>query len=1127
MNTNPVTRLHWLLGLFALLIASTAFAQTETGQIIGKVTDPSGAVIPNATVKVKSVSTGSERTATTGGDGVYAVTNLLPGNYSVTVQATGFSPVTKQANVTVGSRVDLDVALQVTAITGEVVEVVATGGVEVNTQSQELSTVVSGKQITDLPSLTRNPYDFVALAGNVTSDPGGSTGRGVGVAINGQRASNTNVQLDGADNNNTFTASTGQNVPLDSVQEFRVVTSNFSAEYGRAGGGIVNLATRGGTNQFHGAAYEYNRVSRLASNGFDNNANGLAKPGFVRNQFGFRLGGPVVKDKLLFFHNTEWIRVRSSAEVRQLVPTSQFIATAATATRNYFAPHSLTTPINGRVYTASQVRATLPASFTGPFANLATTQPNLPVFGEVRYNLPSDQGAGNPQNTYLTISRVDWNISDKTQIYARYALENSSLFSGVVSSSPWKGFNTGQTDLNNNVLVSMTRTLSDRLVSQTKLVYNRLNNLQPLGEQPDGTTLYFTGGTARLLGTSIANPGYLPFTPGSGIPFGGPQNLGQVFEDINYNVGNHQLRFGGQYVYIQDNRAFGAYQTTTQQLGTTLGNGLNNFLNGELLLFQGAINPQGKYPGDRITLPVGPPDFTRSNRYHDFAWYATDAWRVKPRLNLNLGVRYEYYGVQHNVDPKKDSNFYFGSGSSLQERIRNGRVMLAQDSPVGGLWAKDLNNFAPRLGFAWDMFGNGKTSLRGGVGMGYERNFGNVTFNVIQNPPNYAVVSLLAGVDVPGAIPVTTNKYGPLAGSSGSTILPVSSLRWVRPDIRTAYSTFYSGGIQHELTNRTVVSLEYSGSAGQKLYSLENYNRNGFGTFYLGSNAARPAAIGGSVSRLNGQFGNINARANGGFSRFNSLTASIESANLSNLGLQFTAKYTYGVARDNLSSTFSESFNNNNLGLLDPFANRLDYGYADFDIRQRFTSGFNWDLPFGKSGGLLAKNAIGGWTLSGIFVARTGTPFTVFDCNTATATVCIRAINSGLNFTGASNPKADDASDDGVVTPNRFNFVDLSKYTLSNFTDVSGGHEVGPYPANMTRRNSFRAPGLWDLTFSLHKRFYITENYTLQFRGEFYNVFNHANMFVLRSETDASSFAYVPTVRDGRRNVQLAVRFEF
>src|SRR5262245_45348686 len=377
-----------LAAALSAIVSLNAQAQTETGQISGKVTDQNGALVSNASVTIKSTSTGATRTAATSAEGFFIVTSLQPGVYDVTVKAQGFGDKVTQVNVTVGAKVSVDVSLAVSQIAAGVVEVVATGGIEVNTTHQELSSVVSGKQITELPTLTRNPYDLVVISGNNAQDPNGATaGRGVNYSINGQRAASTNILLDGSDNNNTFTASIGQSVPLDSVQEFRVITSNFSAEYGRASGGIVNVATKSGTNNFHGAAYEFNRVAALASNGFDNNAQGLPKGGFTRNQFGYTIGGPIKRDKLFFFNKTEWIRVRSAGPVINVVPTPQLIAASSAATQAFFAPYKLARPINGKIFTVGDL---------GGFGGLPT---DLPAFGQTRFSIPTDQGAGNPQNT--------------------------------------------------------------------------------------------------------------------------------------------------------------------------------------------------------------------------------------------------------------------------------------------------------------------------------------------------------------------------------------------------------------------------------------------------------------------------------------------------------------------------------------------------------------------------------------------------------------------------------------------------------------------------------------------------------------------------------------------------------
>jgi hypothetical protein len=1124
-QTARAGSLAFLSLLFAIaLFTGTALAQSATGEIVGKVTDPAGAVVSGANVSVKSVNTGREATAISDDQGGYAITNLQPGLYDVTIQGGNFKASNQRVQVTIGSKVSVDTQLALTEVTGETVSVIASEGVEVNTQTAEVSNIVTGTQIRELPTLTRNPYDLIGLANNVASDdpgpavPGvGVSGRGAGFNINGLRAASTNVLLDGVDNNNVYYAALGQNIPLDAVGEFRVVTSNFSAEYGRASGGIINVMTRGGSNSFHGSAFAFNRISKLASNGFNNNANGIPRGVFTRNQFGYTFGGPAIKDKLFFFSSTEWTRVRSVGDRLSVIPTAALINASAAPTRNYFAGYALQSIPTGTTYTVGQLVNTFNLPAGNAFAALPA---NLQAFELVRFVEPQDLGGGAPQNTYSTAARVDWNISDKTLLYGRFARESKIFPTGSSAFSPYTGFDTPATTLNNNYLVSLTHTFSPRLVSETRLAYNRLDGNQPYGENPVGPGLFmFPGATGTIGGNPIAFPGYWPYNAASSpAGFGGPQNLGQAYEDLTFTLGRHQMKFGGQYVYIQDTHTFGAYENAVESLGTQ-GNyamALGNLVTGNINQFQAAVFPQGKIPGESVNLPVGPPDFVRSNRYHEWAAYINDSFRVRPNLVLNLGVRYEYYGVQKNKNPALDSNFYFGSGSTLQEQIRNGSVQIAADSPVGGLWKPDKNNFAPRVGFAWDVFGDGKTSLRGGYGLAYERNFGNVTFNVIQNPPNYAVLSLFNNVDVTN-LQITTNNAGPLAGTTPPTkVLPITSLRHVREDIVNAYAHFYSFAFQRELSRSNVLTVEYAGSRGQSLYSISPLNITGSGAFYLGD--ADPN------SRLNTVYSNINTRGNEGYSRYNALIVGLDGNNFRNSGIQFTAHYTFGKANDNLSSTFSEGAFNSNLGLTNPYDPSLDYGPADFDVRHRFVGSVIWSLPFAKNSTGLTKALFDGWTFTGIFNARTGTPFTIFD-----------GTNSNLSSARLvpNGPLTVSVTDTGGA--NFFNFINLAGQPVGAFGNpVCGGcADFGPYPANMTKRNQFRGPGIWNIDAGVSRNVRLNERYSLQLRAELFNALNHANLYIAPGTQDVSSGfvgaikGVTPNGNVERRNVQLAVKFIF
>lgn len=1116
--------------LFLLvMVTGAAFGQGETGQISGTVTDPQDRVVAGATVTVKSVSTGAERTATTDDQGGYTVVSLQPGLYDVTVKSSGFADNTQRAQVTVGARLSLDTKLSTQGVAANVDVVAGQGGIEVNTQDQQLSNVVNQQQVRELPTLTRNPYDLVGISGNVTADSGG---RGTGYAINGQRSASTSILLDGTENVDTFTATVGQAVPLDSVQEFRVITGNFSAEYGRASGGIVNVATIAGTNEFHGTGYGFNRISRLASNGFDNNARGIPRQVFTRNQFGYSIGGPVLKNKLFFFSNTEWIKIRSGGARVAWVPTAAFLAASSPQTRAFFSPYQIN-GATGTTITASQVVTAFGAAtfvptpnspVTNAFQAFATANPNTPVFQQVTFNTPRDVGGGLPANEYQTLNRVDYNFSDATQIYGRYALQSVAAFDGTNAYSPYQGFSTGFTNFNQNALLNLTHSFTPNLVSATKLAFNRLNGGQPLGEQPLVPTLYMRDTLAvTLQGVQILFPGYLPYSPGNAIPFSGAQNLYQANEDLSYSTGKHSLKFGGQFIQIRDNKTFGAYSYAVETLGNTNGEALSNFITGNLVRFSVAIDPGNRFPGASIPLPVGPPAFSRSNRYNEWALYFNDSWRVRPRLTLNLGLRYEYYGVQHNTqDPNLDANFYYGSGSTFQDQIANGRFFTAPSSPVGQLWNPDRNNFAPRVGIAWDVFGDGRTSLRGGYGIAYERNFGNVTFNLMFNPPNYGVVALSANaVSGPGdvaTLPVSINNYGPFSGTGPARTFSPVSARHIDENIHNAFAHFWSASFEHQIGRSSVFSVEYSGSAGRELYSIGDINRTG----------ARPAfglpnilnATGAPTTRLNPFVTSQNTRRNDGKSDYNGLITSFESNNFRNTGLNFTARYTLSQAKDNLSSTFADTSQTFFLGFTDQFHPEYDYGHADFDVRHRFSSSMVFEPNyFDSSSSSLTKHLLGGWSLNGTVVIRSGYPVTIYDCTFASIT-CARLQPSGAVTFNNSNP-----ADTGNA--NSFILANLANQTNRVAPNpLVGNYNFGPYPSDMDERNKYRGPGFWNIDAGLYKKIRFNERLALQLRAEVFNLFNHANMFVNFGSPEVNEGS-VLGLRDGRRNVQLAAKLIF
>jgi hypothetical protein len=1169
----------YLLMLFTFLTA-TAFGQADTGSISGTVRDSTGAVVPAAKVSVRNVATSAERAAETDSGGGYTIPSLAPGIYDVAITKSGFADYKVRAQVTVGSFVSLNAQLSLTTVTSTI-EVVATGGTEINTQSQEVSQILTPEQIENLPSLTRNPYDFIALAGNVSAgDRGLANGnpqltgagqngfdRGLGFSINGQRASGTEILLDGAENSNTFDTTVGLLIPQDAMQEFRVITNNFDAQYGRASGGIVNVVTKSGTNSFHGDGWEFNRLSAYTANTFDNNANAVPKGHYTRNQFGYDVGGAVKKDKLFFFQSTEWLRVRSAASVLTYVPTSDFINLTASNVRDFFTNYGNNTfnPVSTVLKTTLCEPSGTPPPCSGadvatPFVGSTAGTPGgafagIPdgkaIFGLVNYIAPVDAGGDAPQNTYFLVGRADYNMTDKTQMFFRFGREALFGFPGSASggSSPYPQYNVGQTIYNNNYLYSIAHTFTPNLLSSTRLSYFRASTAQQYDIKLQSTPTLFLYNNAAVNDQAVNLPGFFPASTGTGgLPYGGPLNAVQVNEDLSWTKGKHTMKYGGQLNYFQMNRGFGAYAQSNQQLGKSAADGLDNMVTGILTNFTVAVNPAGKFPcvagpyagttrGDKVvtpdctlTPPLTAPDFTRSNRNKDWALYAEDSWRVTQRFTFNYGLRYEYYGVQHNNNANLDSNLYYGSGSSIFEQIHNGYIATVPNSPIRGLWKPSYGTLGPRLGFAYDVFGDGKTALRGGYGISYERNFGNVTFNIIQNPPNNATVS------VSGGTPVSVDNLGPLAAAGLTPTLPPVSPRNVAQNIQTAQTQFWGLTLERKLGSKSVIALEYNGAHGLHLYDIKNVNEIGGGQVYLGqaivthdpadptadpNNRCSPNAVTGFLgcfTRPNQQFTSINNRGSGGYSHYKALNVRFQTQELGGTGLSILTNYTWSHARDNGSSTFSESSTSSNgvgnLGYLDPSNPALDYGNSDFDIRHHLGFSAIWNEPFLKgSRGFLGQVA-GGWSVVPLFTVRSGSPFSISDStnslNAQTGPYGIpRYTPSGTISSFNTGAGADQGG-------NVFNLLTLP--SANSFTGLLGISDFGPYPSNMTTRNEFYGPGAWSFDLALSKTFTVTERLKLEFRAEGFNIFNHSNMYYNGFNLDAGlSAAGSPIIVTGKK----------
>ena len=1084
-----------IFGLATLVLVAppAARAQADLGSISGVVTDASGAVVPKAAFKITNVATGAERVSETGSKGDYSVSQLNPATYTVSISAPGFETATQTVTVSVGSQNSFSARL---AVAGGKTEIVVStddfAGVQL--EKAEISAVIDTEQIQSLPTLDRNPYNLVAFSGNLSSDPT-ATNRGVGFNISGSRSTSVDILLDGVENTDLYAVGIGQTVPMDATSEIRIVTSNSGAEYGR-GQGAVNVSTKSGSNSLHGSAYEFNRISTLASDGYNNNyihasdPSQPAKPRYTHNQFGYSVGGPVKKDKLFFFSSTEWTRIRSAQNIITTVPTPELISMSASNMQDFFKAYgTLAHPINGTMLTGAQVQGAL---WKSDINSIALGQAGLPsttklsgncadprisatpicsshLFGQSIYQIPADSGGGTPVNEWITFNRADFTINQTTSMFVRYIQESLVNPTGSVNNSPYKGYDTDNTQFNHGLEVSFSKAFTPTLASATKLLGSRYNNAQPLGAQPVSPTLYVNGGSPVTLNGGYINfPGYSQTSPGNALPFGGPQNFIEIGEDLAWSKGKHQFTFGGTFLYIKDNRTFGAYQEAVAGLiNATSGatGALKNFVNGGLGLLQVAVNPQGAYPcyrdaagayqktaGCTINLPVNSPNFSRSNRYQDGAAYANDSWKVDPKLTFNLGVRWELYGPQHSQRPGYDANFFMGSGDNPWDQIRNGHILTRDNAPNGRLWNLNKAQFGPKIGFAYDPIGKGKTSIRGGFSISYERNFNNVTFNVIQNPPNYGVVSFTTGDNGGVPIPLSTNNFAQFGTQTGSKLLPNVTLRAVDPNIKPAYAENWSLSFERQFAG-TTASISYVGTRGIHNYSISNINRSFDGAVYEGdkvitSTASDAQLVSSTGNRTNYQYGSINFRGADGDSYYHGATAELRSANLKQTGLNIRADYTWSHAIDNTSSTFSDSGNEGGgglvLGYIDPWNHALDRGTSDFDQKHRVSTAIVWSVPFGKSLTGASKTLADNWTLSTTFDAQTGTPFSMFDCGYA-ITVCPRT-----SFASAPPRKKSggmtDISSSLAPTPTRTSiYLITATRTMSSSTPLPTRGTIWPW----------------------------------------------------------------------------------
>jgi hypothetical protein len=1152
--------------IICLGLLGTVFAQTQNGTINGRVLDSSGAVVPAATITLTNADTGSQARVQSSGEGNYTFAGVAPGRYKIAVEKSGFGTTEESVQVAVAQRITRDVTLKAGAVATTVD--VTSEAAALNTTTAEVSSTVTGKQLQTLPLLTKNPYALVGIsAGAVDTAASSGDARGTGFAVNGQRTSSINYLLDGVENNETFATGPAALVPNDSVQEFKVQANNNSAEFGR-NAVVTNVVTKSGTNKFHGSLSEYYRGAALTANTVQNNATNVDKPNFVRNDFTGTVGGPIIKDRTFFFLSGEGVRVRSSGNNFWWIPTQEFFNAASPGMQAYLtAAGGVPTASTGLCMTADDFGAQngyAPGALTT--ASGGALAGNTPLFCQTVTSAPTDAGGGNAQNTWNATARLDHRFTDRTNLSARYAYTANNFPVGSLGAdTPFSDFKSPTTFKSQNYAMTLTHAFSNTLVSENKLGFSRTVPDAPFGKASVNIPcVFFANQNGTPDASPLVFPGYAPTVcPFAGPGSGGPQNTITANSGWTLSKGKQTFKWGAYMSSLRDNHYFGAFQNAPIVIADA-----QNLINGIVDVSETiAIDPRGHNSGDlydpAVDGPFGPPSFKRHYRYNEFAFYGEDSLRLTNRLTLTLGLRWEYFGVLHSPDAEKflDANLYLDAvgvpkasnpNKTLFEQIRDARFQRTSN-----FFNQDWNNFGPRVGLAWDIFGNGRTAFRTGYGMYYDKNFGNALFNTIQNFPNYA--SLTATPDPATSNLLVANQFDTLTNIVGTGARPLrGSGRMLDRDMVTAYSQQWNAAIEHDWTGRGLItSLTYVGTKGDKLYSLNNLNP--IGSCILAPAGSLPTCTPGIVSgvasnnsRLN-QSGvtGLNRRGNEGFSRYHGLSGELRMQPWHGLSLQ--TNYTYSSSKDNISSFFGDSvYENGQFGFQNPFDPNQYYGPSTNDIKHRYLLSYNWDIPTPSAWTGLAKGILGGWSFSGVYNVQSGGAFSVYD-NLNNDNACART--GGINcypVVVGSNPSRQQtldptAANTYILYDFGSTYISQSQYCL-NTTGAAIGSTANRactadlylnHPELFPQRNSFRLPGFWNWDAAIAKRFSLPrEGMGLELRAELFNVLNHSNMYANIGTNDmvdtqvTGNYGGRPglgasgVVAD-RRALQLGVKFTF
>jgi hypothetical protein len=1121
-------KIGFVLGVFLAFVLSFSvsvpvYAQVSGAALSGTVTDSTHAAIPKADVTITAVATGVTRRVTTDSAGFYTTPNLLPGSYEVTVKAPGFSTeIRKGITLTVGAQQVLDIGMTVGQMTQAVQ--VTTEAPQVELASSAISAEVNSATVRELPLNGRSWTDLATLQPGVTSietqptftvgADRGNRGFGSQIAVTGARPQMNNYRLDGLSMNGYANAGPGSvlggQLGVDAVQEFSVLTTNYSSEYGRTAGGVINAITKSGTNQFHGTAYEFLRNSALdARNFFDL---GNSPPPFKRNQFGASIGGPIVKGRTFFFADYEGIRQVKGHSVLATVPSPNARLGILAAGGTPQSP----CPAN--------------SSLLDPAANICVddSAAKYLAFYPVPQTSSGDKGTVNiVQNQNVTenflTGRLDHKFSDKDSLFAT-VLWDKTPFSTV------DGLNNvllGNYSLDQTDVVEWTHVFKPTLVNTVRVGYNRQTakvdySVKAINSAAADLSL---GANPGRYASQVAITGLALFTGGlDGNPtYYYRWNSFQGYDDAFFTHGTHSIKFGGGVERMQNNA-----------LGLSNPNGLftfgsiQNFLTNHPNKFQSGLAETLRTRGYRQTL---------------FGAYIQDDWRVLPNLTLNLGVRYETVTVEKELQNQLASlpeitAPHFVCGVDVQPFC----------SSIGPLFSNPTRrDFQPRVGFAWDPFRNGKTAVRGG-------------FGVFDNLPLMYQFTGMEILTAPYFQIGSVNNKGLLAGTfyTGATsLLDSSTLRGalIEQKMPRNYVMQWNLNIQRQITPNVTALIGYVGAHGVHMpLRIDDVDIVMPTTTSAGAGYIWPNPIG-SGEVINPNFGSMRGMFYAGDSVFHALEAAV-TKRMSH-GVQFQTSFTWGKTIDNSSGTgYADQFSNS-MSSLTWFDKKLTRGVSDFNIGRTLVISTMWEVPEAKSLNAVLGRVVNGWQLGGIFKISDGVPFT--------PTFATGGDPLGLNSSDDYDypDRLSGAGCNSLVNPRNPNHYVKTEcfsvpaapdmaYWTANCDQFPPGLQPddplappvqAPFPQcfnlrGNSGRNILTSPGLLNLDFSVFKNNYIrriSENFNIQFRAEFFNILNRANFAppVLPDNTDL--FGSDGALSDGggvltstvttSREIQFALKF--